>query len=261
MEALIGYSGFVGSHIFKQAPFSHVFNSKNIEDIRGRCFDLVVCCGISAVKWWTNKNPEQDRAQIDTLLSAIQEIETKRFILISTVDVYPTPFGVDEDSEISPINHPYGTNRYFAEQRIRSLFPECYHIVRLPGLFGSGLKKNVIYDLLYNNNVNTINPLSSFQYYNLEHIWRDIRITIDHNIPVMNLTTEPIATHDIAKKYFQTLVLTPQQGSPSIHYDVRSKYVSLWDSKNYQYSYEDVLGELGEFIGRQLPPCIRTKSI
>ena len=56
--ALIGYTGFVGSNLLRQRPFDACFNSSNIDQIAGRSFDLVVCCGARAEKWKANADPE-----------------------------------------------------------------------------------------------------------------------------------------------------------------------------------------------------------
>jgi hypothetical protein len=48
MDALIGHSGFVGTNLHRQRPFDYLYNSKNIGDICGRSFELIVCAGIPA---------------------------------------------------------------------------------------------------------------------------------------------------------------------------------------------------------------------
>ena len=45
-------------------------------------------------------------------------------------------------------NDDYGRNRYYVEKFVNSHFANCT-IIRLPSLFGKGLKKNFIYDLLH----------------------------------------------------------------------------------------------------------------
>ena len=42
MDALIGYTGFVGGNLHRQHAFDALFNSKNIEEIRGRSFARIV---------------------------------------------------------------------------------------------------------------------------------------------------------------------------------------------------------------------------
>lgn len=48
-DALIGYTGFVGSNLDQNWDFQARFNSSSIADIRNRKFGTVVCAGISAV--------------------------------------------------------------------------------------------------------------------------------------------------------------------------------------------------------------------
>jgi len=57
-NALIGYTEFVGSNLNQQYTFDHSFNFSNFMEMDGQHFDLLVCAGISAVKWLVNKEPE-----------------------------------------------------------------------------------------------------------------------------------------------------------------------------------------------------------
>ena len=59
-NALIGFSGFVGNTLLKQASFQNLYRSTNISDIQNKSFDTVVCAGAPAVKWMANKEPEQE---------------------------------------------------------------------------------------------------------------------------------------------------------------------------------------------------------
>ena len=50
MHALIGYSGFVGSHLHQANVFDALFNSTNFRDMAGHEFDLMVCAILSKIK-------------------------------------------------------------------------------------------------------------------------------------------------------------------------------------------------------------------
>src|SRR5215469_11814811 len=95
--ALIGYTGFVGGNLLRQRPVDALFNSANIDQINGRSFDLVVCAGARAEKWKANADPERDLNDIERLTRALEHVETQKLVLISTVDVFADPVGVDED--------------------------------------------------------------------------------------------------------------------------------------------------------------------
>ena len=147
-EALVGYTGFVGSNICACHKFDALYNSKNITDAYGTCPDLLVFAGLRAEKYLANKDPDKDLEQIDIAESNIIKISPKKLVLISTVDVFKSPAGMDENSIIDTEGlNAYGFNRYQLELRIRERFPDAL-IIRLPGLFGKNIKKNFIYDFI-----------------------------------------------------------------------------------------------------------------
>ena len=63
-NALIGYSGFVGSNILRKTSFNKLYNSKNIDEIQNIEFDTVVCAGAYGIKWKANKHPVEDLKSI-----------------------------------------------------------------------------------------------------------------------------------------------------------------------------------------------------
>tara|TARA_Y100000588_G_C14254316_1_gene924778 strand:+ start:779 stop:1732 length:954 start_codon:yes stop_codon:yes gene_type:complete len=148
MRGLIGYTGFVGGNIRTQSEFDKFYNSKNIEEIRGNEFELLVCAGVSAIKWLANKEPQEDLDKINYLIDQLKTIKTKKIVLISTIDVYDTPINIDESiTPNSEQQDAYGRNRYHLEKWVMEHFDD-YLIVRLPALIGTGLKKNFIYDAM-----------------------------------------------------------------------------------------------------------------
>src|SRR5262245_64497597 len=115
-DALIGYTGFVGSSLLRQRPFEGRFRSTNVAELAGADFDLVVCAGAPAQKWLANKEPEADRARLEPLVRALDTLTCRRFVLISTVDVFARPFEVDEGTPVEEAGlHPYGLHRRMLE--------------------------------------------------------------------------------------------------------------------------------------------------
>lgn len=246
--ALIGHTGFVGSNLSKQYKFTDFYNSKNFTEIKNQEYDFVVCAGVSAVKWMANKEPENDLEGIKALEDVLSTIKAKQFILISTIDVYPITQGKDESFDCGSMkNHPYGTHRLAFEKFCMNHFEDCT-VVRLPGLFGEGLKKNVIYDLLNDNCLEMINTKSSFQYYYLKYLWQDIQKAVVNNVKCINFFTEPVPTKDIYETFFATKSIG-QTAVPEGHYDLYTQYSSLWDnSGNYIYTKNEMMLHLSEFI-------------
>lgn len=247
--ALIGHTGFVGSNIAQQMKFDAYYNSKNISEINGQKFDLLIVSAAPAVKWWANKNPEQDLAHLQGLMSKLATVEAKRVVLISTIDVYPSPVEVDEDTPIDlKTCHPYGKHRLMLEHFLSERF--LTQTLRLPGLFGDGLKKNVIFDFLNNNEIEKVDTRHNFQFYYLNHIASDIERFISSGIRLLNLAVEPVDTASVA----EICLGRPYKNEVApnvIHYDFRSKYADAMKGANgYLYSKKIVLDDLRHFVAK-----------
>lgn len=148
-KILVGYTGFVGSNLYEKGEFDAVFNSKNIEEAYGTNPEILYYAGVRAEKFLANKFPDKDMESIESAMDNITKINPSKLVLISTIDVYPDPANVDEDSIIDEkLLQPYGANRLKLEQWVKSNFKDCL-IVRLPGLFGKNIKKNFIYDFIH----------------------------------------------------------------------------------------------------------------
>jgi len=224
--ALIGYTGFVGSNLLRQRSFDACFNSSNIEQISGRSFDLVVCCGARAEKWKANADPEADLDNIESLTRALANVTATKLVLISTVDVFLNPVGVDEDSP-TPMTglHAYGRNRRRLEQIVAGRFDAC--VIRLPALYGRGLKKNAIYDLLHDNDVHKIDSRGVFQFYDIGRLWSDVEIAMDAELPLVHLPPEPVSISDVARAAFG-IEFTNEVAPVVARYDIHTKHAPLF---------------------------------
>jgi nucleoside-diphosphate-sugar epimerase len=252
MRGLIGYTGFVGSNIYSQTRFEKKYNSKNIDKINGENFDMLVCAGVTALKWWANQNPEEDMRNIAGLMKNLKNVSAEIFVLISTVDVYAKPYGVDEDTKIitGELN-AYGKNRRILEEFVQFKYNK-HHIVRLPGLFGNGLKKNIIYDFCNNNEIEKIHSEAVYQFYGLDKIWKDIKNAIDTGIPIINFATEPIKVREIAKYAFgKKFTNEPYPDPPK--YNMKTKYAKQYNSKEPYIAWKnDILKDILEFVRRKV---------
>lgn len=246
--ALIGYTGFVGGNLHSQFKFDDLYNSQNIETIKGKEYDLVVSAANRADMWRINSCPEEDLAEIEKFISIIGEVKINHLVLISTVGVYTQPLGVDEDTPIDPEElQPYGRHRYLLENYCMEHFQTT--IIRLPGLFGPGLKKNVIYDLLNNNMVDKIHADGVYQYYNLNNIWGDIQLVIKNKLKLVNFATPPVATSTVAREVFGLEFTNKPDGIKPAHWDVRTKHWKLFgDVENYICSQENEIEGMKLYI-------------
>lgn len=247
-DALVGYTGFVGGNLLRQTHFDDTYNSKNIQTISGKQYRQLVCCALPAAKWIANREPDADLANVQNLIACLNTVRADRVVLISTVDVYPQPVGVDESTEIAADNHhAYGRHRFDFECALRRIF-ERVTVVRLPALFGNGLKKNALYDLINGNDIHKIHCESIYQFFNLQHLWRDVQICLDADIEVVNLVTEPISMAELAHEAF-ALDFTNRTEHGSARYDIRTVHHKLFDGPpGYICSKEEVMSDIKHFV-------------
>ena len=147
MDALIGYTGFVGGCLRRQRGFDQYVNRSNIDALAGAAFDTVVCAAAPGSMFEANRDPERDERHIRALIDQLRRIRAKHFILISTIAVLEK-FSANSEMEARyETELAYGRNRRALEVAMADHFPNTL-IVRLPALFGSGLKKNFLFDIL-----------------------------------------------------------------------------------------------------------------
>lgn len=205
-------------------------------------------CGVPAEKWRANQNPEQDRANIAGLMDVLSTISAKHFVQISTIDVFRTPVEVDETVRPSEQGlHAYGLHRLELEQFISARFPKVT-VLRLPGLFGLGLKKNIIFDLMHQRLLENINPKSVFQWYPLDRLASDMTQAISNDLTMLHLAPEPIATEEMVDRVFAGAEIGAPR-NPAPIYDFRTRHASLYDrTDGYIMGKDEVISALHRFI-------------
>lgn len=250
-DALIGHTGFVGSNLLRQHQFEACYNSANIEQIAQQRFDTLVISAMPAAKWIANRDPTADAAMLDRLWGCVKQAHAETVVVISTVDVYPHPIAVDEDTPIDPsAQQPYGKHRLMLERLAARHFSRVL-CVRLPGLFGPGLKKNAVYDLLHDNEVHKVHANGVFQFYNLARLWNDIAVSLAAGLTLVNFATEPVSVREVAREAFG-LDFRNDPGTRPALYDVRSRHTAAFGGRSgYLVSREQVLADLRAFVAAE----------
>ena len=235
-NALIGYSGYVGSSLLRQVTFDFLFRSTNIASIGDVRSHYLVCSAAPAQKWIANRDPISDKNNIQGLIENIKKASCRIFILISTIDVFKDPIGVDEDSAVDEAGlHPYGLHRRMLERFVEDHFGN-HLIVRLPGLVGPGLRKNVIFDFLNDNNLDAIDSRGVFQFYPMVNLWYDIQTALQAGLRLVHLTAEPISVAEVSEQGFGRPFVN-RLGNPPARYDMRTRHAALFGATGpYQYS-------------------------
>lgn len=250
MKVLIGDSGLIGSTLKESINFDLTFNSKNISDfskmVPQKDCELYLSC-LPAEKWKVNLNPKED---VRNLLLIYYKIAIKTYskvILFSTIDIYNSlENGSDETvfpSMHNPLNN-YGSNRYLFERLILDKVPSNdIKVFRLPALYSNKIKKNILYDLLNDNNTDKIKVNSSYQWYNLNNLVFDVEKYCEEfpKENIFNMFTEPIHTTRIAGMFSNYVPSTVEAGA---YYDYKTKF----SKSGYIDTAENVLKDIEKFV-------------
>lgn len=146
-DLLVGSTGFVGGNLLASHAFAAVCHSTDIAAQFASEPDLCVYAGVPAAMFLANADPAADLAVMRGARENLRRIAPKAVVLISSIAVYADSRGKTEDDDPDgPGLAAYGRNRLQLERWVREDFPGAL-IVRLPALYGRGLRKNFLYDL------------------------------------------------------------------------------------------------------------------
>jgi hypothetical protein len=242
-DALLGHTGFVGGTLKRQRSFDALFDSRTIAMAGDAPRELVVCAAAPAQKWLANRDPEADRAGLQRLMDALSRLRCRRFVLVSTVDVFADPNGADE-STAAPLDglQPYGRHRRELELFVAARFPGAL-IARLPALVGPELRKNALHDLQHDHEVGKIDSRASFQFYPMVNLWADLRLALDLELPLVHFATQPLSIAEVAREALgQPFDHVPDADSTPPFYDFRSRHATAFGGTGgYLYGRREVL--------------------
>lgn len=310
---LLGATGFVGGALLRQRDFDACFNSRNISEIAGQAFGTVVCAAAPGSMLEANTTPERDLAHIHGLIEQLSKVSADRFILISSIAVLSDfAGGHEEGTNDFQETLPYGRHRRELEAFIEDHFAQSL-VVRLPALFGKGLRKNFLFDLL--NPVPSMltgdklaalraalnpelrdwvgqlyvedqatplwrleraslnsdarrsdldaavidhgycatqfhNRETTYQYYEIDRLWRDIGIALEADLSHLHCASEPLKAKDIHMRLKGCDM--PETPSRLHHEDMHSAHSGLWGAKGpYLFSADATLDRLDAFFSHE----------
>ncbi|MGY2896929.1 NAD-dependent epimerase/dehydratase family protein [Deinococcus sp. UYEF24] len=239
-DVLIGYSGYLGSSLLRQRPFDVQVRRADLDTLRGGRFGTVVCAGAPGQKWLANKEPEADWSNLQRLMDVLSTVRCERMILLSTVDVYPDADGADERTSVPEGASAYGVHRLELERFVQQHFEDPL-VVRLPGLVGPGLRKNVVFDLLHRNNLAAVDFRSVYQFYPVVNLWCDLSKLLRTGVQLAHLSAEPLSVTEVAAEGFGRSFSNILTSLP-VRYDLQSTLGSLWGTSSpYLYSKAESL--------------------
>ena len=235
----------MGSNLKKQIQFDALACSSNISSFSGETFDEVVVAAGDARKWYANLNEDKDFTHINSLLDDVIKIKTKRLIHFSTVDVYANKQGTENDLKDNVTKEPYGKHRYYLESGLAGHFKDVTTI-RLPGLYGQGLKKNIIFDFLNQKSLEGFNPNSRFQWFNLNNLSEIMAVINKASIKELNVCSEPISVRELLN-YIGADFRANENNYPLVNYDIKSTHAKLFGNNNYLYTKQKALDSIYAF--------------
>jgi len=250
-SCIIGYTGFIGGYLTKHLKTNNLYNTKNIENISKRNFDVVYCCAPNSAMWIANKDPVEDFIKVSKLIKNLKNIKTKIFILISTIEVFKNKNSCNEESlDFNNEIYSYGYNRFLIEEATRKIFKNLF-IVRLPIVYGEGVKKNIVFDLK-NNILNLLNLNDILQFYPVELLLNDINLAIKHNIDIINLCSEPIKVKELLIFCSKSGIANKSLKNTKIRkYNMTSNYSNIWKNEKYTYKKHFIMDDIKKFINNE----------
>jgi nucleoside-diphosphate-sugar epimerase len=175
MHLVMGGHGFVGSGVvraLRKRGIDHVIVSRqNYAELKGMQCDLFINANGNSRKQLAREQPlDEFDASVRSVRSSLADFRFRRYILLSSCDVYPdcsSPVATSEDTTIDVSRQsPYGFHKYLAEQCVRHQGAP-WIICRMGGFVGPGLRKNAIFDIL-NGGPLWLDPRSELQFLHVD---------------------------------------------------------------------------------------------
>lgn len=177
MNAIIGSQGFIGSRL-KQYVDTHIdekwvgINRDNYDEWASSSVQwnkVAWAAGMSSKPKCLDDKDKCFEANVARVAKAVRDFNPRKFIYISSFDVYPDPKNTKEEvADSIPLYGEtfnglswYGQTKLQGERCVKEA--KSFLIVRCNGFTGPGLKKNVVYDIANDDNV-WVSLDSQFQY-------------------------------------------------------------------------------------------------
>ena len=142
--AIIGANGFVGKALCRASSklgFKTIrVTRQNYDELKQHMYDYVINSAMPSKRFWSLNNPVEDCTE--TILKTADifyKWKYNKFIQISSI------------SATKQLNMPYGIHKRAAEIIVEN--NENTLIVRLGALYGSGLLKSALFDLVNKNHI------------------------------------------------------------------------------------------------------------
>lgn len=231
MIYIVGGNGFVGSAIVrecqKRGEAFRILGRDTIDEFTGTSCDLLINANGNSKKFMADREPlwEFD-ASVRSVRASLSNIRAKRYIHLSSCDVYPDCTSPSVTLESQPIDvtkqSTYGFHKFLAEQCVMHSAQD-WLIFRMGGFVGPGLKKNAIYDILHGGPL-WLSPESTLQFIHVD-VAAGIILDLAHttrSCEIFNLCgTGVISLYEVIDAVGGTVEC--KENSPRVRYEVNTE--------------------------------------
>ena len=187
--AIIGDTGFIGSHLKEKLKNDYNYNSKNINLFDSKIYEkfdskirkVVFLAGDPRIYYYENRPEECFRNNHD-LIKNIIKMEIEHFIFMSSVCVYsfPSKFSIDKSLGWNNTSKFYGISKLLAEYDIKR-FVKNFTILRLSTPFGNNMNKGPLFDIIQNRQ-SFVHLDSQYSFIHIDDITNAIKHIIENKI-------------------------------------------------------------------------------
>ena len=253
MVFVFGAAGFVGSALVEHCrqngiPHAGIIR-QNYAEYVGKANDLFINAAGNSSKRLANSDPAADfEKNVAATLKSILDFPTRRYVYLSTIDVYHDVRNPAINSETAPLRPEsmsrYGFHKYLAELLVRKYCPS-HALLRLGGMVGPNLKKNAVYDIAVENRL-FVHPQSKYQYLHTARVAEVVFAAAGMSTTnlLLNVCGDGLVTPEQIQSWLGRNIIPKE--SPLEHYEINiEKLKSLFEVSSSEFSVQRYLRELG----------------
>ncbi len=237
---ILGGNGMLGSDLIKffadQYPIISI-NRDNYASHQNEEFDVLINANGNSKRFWANQNVLED-FNLSTLSTykSVFDFKFKKYIYISSINVYKDPSNQESTSEDGEINlsglQPYGFHKYLSELIVQRSTPN-YLILRCPIILGNSMKRGTFYDIL-NDQPLLVSLDSKLQLITTQAIGEIISLLLIQDLRGVIFNIGGLGTFSVSdtKHYFGKSPSISKEAKKQIYEMNVSKINSLYPLKN-----------------------------
>jgi nucleoside-diphosphate-sugar epimerase len=236
MIFVLGGNGFVGSGFVRylnaiNIPVT-VIDRTNYDKLIGTECDVFINANGNSKKFLAKDDPKAEfQASVTSVRNSLVDFKFKKYVFLSTSDVYPDCSNSDTTSEDCPLNvsdqSPYGFHKYIAELCVQHAAKD-WLIFRQGGFVGPGLKKNAVFDVLAGEKL-WVNVESQFQFISTDESAKIIMELVFSGVTnqIFNLTAKGTISVSEIMRLAKVDYLDVDDSEP-VHYEISTQKVEQY---------------------------------